>query len=244
MTGAEKPGAARPFFGVDAPPLVLAYGLFGLAGIVLIVLETGFGMRLAGIGYWIAAVGLAISGAMLYSSLRGKLRVREQLLARLEIQPEDDVLDLGCGSGLMLLGAATRAPKGVATGIDLWRGVDQAGSSRERCLRNAEILGVAGRVRLLDGDMSKVPLADASVDVVLANVAIHNLHDRAKRESTIREAARVLRPGGRLGIVDFIRTAEYARDAAAAGLSEVERSGLRWSVYPPVRVVTARKPLR
>jgi arsenite methyltransferase len=90
----------------------------------------------------------------------------------------------------------------------------------------------------------RLPLEDASVDLVLANLAIHNLRDRAKRESTIREAARVLRPGGTLAVVDFTRTAEYARDAAAAGLSEVDRSGLRWSLYPPVRVVTARKPRR
>ncbi|MFD2416237.1 class I SAM-dependent methyltransferase [Amycolatopsis pigmentata] len=234
----------RPFFGIDAPPIVVGYGLFGLAGIVLIVLEAGFGAHLAGVGYWMAAVGLLTSGAMLHSSLRGKIRLRDRLLARLDLQPEHDVLDLGCGSGLMLLGAAVRAPKGIATGIDLWRGVDQAGSNRDRCLRNAEILGVADRVRLVDGDMSELPLEDDSVDVVLATLSIHNIHDRSKRERTVREAARVLRPGGTLAIVDFTRTAEYARTAADAGLSEVDRSGLRWSIYPPVRVVTARKPRR
>lgn len=244
MTTAPTPPAARPFFGIDGPPVVTGFALLGLAGIVLVVLEAGFATPLGGIGYWIAAVGLVSSGALLHSSLRGKIRMRDRLLAGLGIQPGHDVLDLGCGSGLMLLGAAGRASKGTATGIDLWRVVDQAGSSRDRCLRNAEILGVADRVRLLDGDMSRLPLEDASVDLVLANMAIHNLRDRAKRESTIREAARVLRPGGGLVIVDFARTAEYARDATAAGLSEVDRSGLRWSVYPPVRVVTARKPRR
>jgi arsenite methyltransferase len=234
-------GPDRPSFGLDAPLIVGAYAALGVVGVVLLVAQVAAGIDLVGLGYWMTPVGLLIAGAMIYSSLRGKVVVRDRLLDRLGLHEDDDVLDLGCGSGLMLLGAATRAPCGTATGIDLWRAVDQAGSSRERCLANATILGVAARVRLIDGDMSELPLADGSVDVVLACLAIHNIHHRAKRARTIHEAARVLRPGGRLGVIDFTRTAEYAAAAIRAGLTDVHRSELRWRMYPPVRILTARK---
>ncbi|MGH3829920.1 MAG: hypothetical protein ACRDRS_05625 [Pseudonocardiaceae bacterium] len=51
----------------------------------------------------------------------------------------------------------------------------------------------------------------------------------------------MLRPGGRLGVIDFARTAEYSAAAIGAGLTDVHRSGLTWRMYPPVRIVTARK---
>ncbi len=229
------------YFGVDAPPIVGAYATLGIVGVVLLVVQVIAGIDLLGVGYWMTPVGLLVAGAMTYSSFRGKLAVRDRLLNKLGLHEDDDVLDLGCGSGLMLLGAATRAPRGTATGIDLWRTVDQAGSSRERCLANATILGVADRVTLIDGDMSELPLEDGSVDVVLACVAIHNIHDQDRRARTIHEAARVLRCGGRLGVIDFIRTAEYTAAAREAGLTDVHRSELNWRMYPPVRIVTATK---
>jgi arsenite methyltransferase len=58
----------------------------------------------------------------------------------------------------------------------------------------------------------------------------------------IEHAARMLRPGGRLAIIDFAKTGQYTADAGAAGLVEVSRSGLTALMWPPVRVVTARKP--
>ncbi|MGH3830223.1 MAG: class I SAM-dependent methyltransferase, partial [Pseudonocardiaceae bacterium] len=183
----RRAGHARPYFGLDAPPIVAAYATLGIVGVVLLAVQVGARIDLGGVGYWMTPVGLLIAGAMMYSSLRGKVVVRDRLLTSLGIHEDAKVLDLGCGSGLMLLGAATRTPRGTSTGIDLWRTIDQAGSSRERCLANARILGVADRVTLIDGDMSELPLPDGSVDVVLACVAIHNLHGRAARARTIGE---------------------------------------------------------
>ena len=126
-------------------------------------------------------------------------------------------------------------------GVDLWRSVDRAGSTPDRFLANAVALGVADRVRFLTGDISAAVLPPNSADVVLACLAIHNIHDRERRRAVIDEAARALRPGGRLAIVDFTRTAEYAADARAAGLVDVIRSRPSALMWPPVRVVTAGK---
>jgi arsenite methyltransferase len=77
--------------------------------------------------------------------------------------------------------------------------------------------------------------------VVLASQAVHNV-PAADRAGAIREVLRVLVPGGRLVILDFQGTEGYAAVLRAAGAVDVRRSGRRWSLHPPVRVVTAAAP--
>lgn len=149
------------------------------------------------------------------------------------------MLDLGCGSGLMLLGAAARTPAGTATGIDLWRARDQAGSTRQQCLANAQRLGVSEQVRLIDGDMTDLPFPDESFDLVLACLAIHNLHPTARRENAIAEAIRALRPGGQLAVIDIAGTGSYLSAATSAGIRSPRRSGYVFGIFPPARTITA-----
>ena len=213
-------------------------------GVALLLLATeGVGGSIVvGWGIWALVVGGVIALPMIFSSLVGKVRVRDRVLTGLRLRGDEDVLDLGCGSGLMLLGAASRCPHGSATGIDLWRSRDQAGSSRARCWDNAERLGVTDRVHLIDGDIAELPCEDESFDIVLACLAVHNLHPDSRRERAIAEAARVLRPGGRLAIIDIFGTRSYVRVAGSCGLVQVQRSGLLAGLFPPGRLVTAQKP--
>jgi ABC-type sugar transport system substrate-binding protein len=62
---------------------------------------------------------------MIASSRIGKLKARNSLLDGMALKPTDAILDVGCGRGLLLIGAARRATNGHATGIDLWSQVDQ-----------------------------------------------------------------------------------------------------------------------
>jgi ubiquinone/menaquinone biosynthesis C-methylase UbiE len=222
--------------------VVAGFAAVGLLGVAFLILTAAGPARLLGPGIGFCVVGWGTAALLTHSSLRGKPILRDRVLDALAWRGDEDVVDLGTGRGLMLLGAAQRAPAGSATGIDLWRSVDQAGSRPDRLLANAAALGVADRVRVVTGDMSAPQLPDACADLVLACLSIHNLHNRAKRRSAIEHAARMLRPGGRLAIIDFAKTAEYVADARAAGLAEVSRSGPTALMWPPVRVVTARKP--
>jgi arsenite methyltransferase len=232
----------RVSYGLDAPPVVAAFLTAGLLGTAALVLTVMTAARLLGPGLALVVVGWPTAALMIHSSLRGKLLMRDRLLDQLALSGDEDVVDLGAGRGLMLLGAAQRTPGGSGIGIDLWRSVDQAGSRPERLLDNATALGVADRVLALTGDFTSRLLPAASADVVLACLAIHNVHDREKRRATLVEAARILRPGGHLAIIDFAKTSEYVEDAWAAGFVDVTRSALTPLMWPPVRVVTGCKP--
>jgi arsenite methyltransferase len=230
-------------YGLDAPALVRNFAIAGAA-----LLIAGLALAVVGVPglagpLWLAgAMFLATSAAMLHSSKRGKLIERDRLLDRVGLRGDEHVLDVGCGRGLLLIGAAKRVPAGRAVGVDVWSQVDQSDNRRSATLANAEGEGVAERVEVVDGDMRALPFGDASFDAVVSSLAIHNVPDAAGRELALREIARVLRPGGRVAILDLRATADYALALEDHGLVDVARSRRSFRMYPPVRVVTGRRP--
>jgi ubiquinone/menaquinone biosynthesis C-methylase UbiE len=179
---------------------------------------------------------------MVWSSRFGKLRERDRLLDSMTWRGDERVLDVGCGRGLLLVGAARRVPQGKAVGIDLWRSEDQSGHHPDLTLENARAAGVVERAEVQSGDMQQMPFPDASFDVVVSSLAIHNISDRAGRAQAMREIARGLKPGGRAALLDFRSTAEYERALRELGWKDVRRTGLHFTMFPPVRWVTGTKP--
>ncbi len=245
----STPDISRADYGLDAPGIVRGFLLGGgaamLVGAGLLLWGASLSNRLlGGLGIYVLFMGacfLGTSGLMLRSSRVGKLRARDRLLDNLHLVGNEQVLDLGCGRGLLLIGAAKRLPQGRAVGIDLWSQKDQASNSKAATLANAAKEGVAERVEVHDGDMRSLPFPDASFDVVVSSMAIHNIPDRNGRRKAINEIARVLKPGGQIALLDFTKTDEYVEDLQAAGISNVQRSRRSLGMWPPVRVVTAAK---
>jgi arsenite methyltransferase len=227
--------AKKASYGLDAPPIV--YG-FGIGGLVL--LAAGLMLQEAA-AIVSGAFGSLTAALMLHSSFRGKLRERDRLLSGLALQGDERVLDLGCGRGLLMVGAAKRLPQGEALGVDLWRQGDLGRNSREATLANAAREGVSDRVQVIDADMRELPLGDESVDAVTASMSIHNISSKASRAEALREATRVLRRGGRIALLDFKHTGEYLEVLGGLGFDDLRRSGYRMEMWPPVRVVTGRK---
>ena len=230
-------------YGLDAPGVVrnfaIAGALLAVAAVASAVAGAPLAAELVGL---VAVMFLATVALMVHSSRRGKLIERDRLLDGLRLRGDEHVLDVGCGRGLLLLGAAKRLPDGRAVGVDIWSAEDQSDNSRAATVANAEAEGVAGRIEVVDADMRALPFADASFDAVVSSIAIHNLDDADDRELAGHEIARVVRPGGRVAVLDLRATGEYAIAFEDAGLVDVERSGLSFRMYPPVRVVTARRP--
>lgn len=173
-------------------------------------------------------IGIATAGMALYmvwSSKRGKLTERERLLDKLAMKGSERVLDVGCGRGLMLIGAAKRLSTGSAVGIDIWQAKDLSGNSSEATLENARLEGVKERVRVETADMRQLPFPEGAFDVVVSKAAIHNLYERPARAKALSEIARVLAPGGQVLIDDIRHIREYEAELRARGLTEIRRLG-------------------
>lgn len=241
--------SARADYGIDAPPVVRN---LALGGIALVILGSAVFLFLSEprwleyiLGYWglLAGGSMALTSTlMVWSSKVGKLRKRKSLIESLGLTGNETVLDVGCGRGLLLIEAAKHLPYGKAIGVDLWQSVDQSGNRPEVTLENASAEGVAERVEIKTGDMRELPLPVESVDAVVASLSIHNVPDTEGRAQAIREVHRALKPGGQVALLDFQATDEYLATLRSLGWQDLERSGLSFWMFPPVRVVRGKKP--
>lgn len=237
-------------YGIDAPWVPwLWYGL-ALAFLVvgIINLFDGFSAwYVVSIVYFLGGGVVWLIGGSLYvhSSLRGKFQVWAELLDRAGLKGTEAALDIGCGRGAVLVQVAQRLPTGHVTGIDLWRSVDQSGNSEAATESNLVANGIQDLVTLETGDMTKLPFADKAFDLVTASLAIHNVRAADGRASAIREAVRVLKPGGSLIIVDISKVPEYQALLFELGLKPtVTNAGWRmwWSgPWYGTRILTATR---
>jgi ubiquinone/menaquinone biosynthesis C-methylase UbiE len=186
---------------------------------------------------------LATALVMIWGSKVGKLRLRDRVIASIPWKGSKFVLDVGCGRGLMLIAAAKRLTIGSAVGVDLWQKVDQSGNSRETTLRNIQIEQVAQKITLKDGDARKLEFADNTFDIVLSSWAIHNIYDAPGRETAIREIVRVLKPGGRVVIVDIQQVHQYAQVLRQCQMLEIKISRPNFLFVIPTLTLTAQKPV-
>jgi arsenite methyltransferase len=246
----------RGTYGFDAPyaPLLMALG--GACLLALSVLRLWHGEGVAVMPYRISIAGSGVgalwlflnAGCYVYTTRTGKFAVWAELLDRLELKGDERLLDIGCGRGAVLLMAAQRLPRGRAVGVDVWSTKDQSGNAEQVTRQNAALEGVAERVELHSADMRDLPFDDGSFDVVVSSLAIHNVPGAGERARALREAARVLKKGGKLAIADIRHTRAYASELEACGLKITERRSLGarfWYGAGPwaaTRLVAAIKP--
>jgi arsenite methyltransferase len=235
----------KPDYGIDAPGVVRNLLVIGAALII-----SGFVFPSIHLGnvtilwnrsaFWPGASCFLTGLLMLLYAKWGKFRHRDMMLNMLRWRGDERVLDVGTGRGLLLIGAARRLTTGTATGIDVWSTKDLSGNSLARTQANIDVEDVASKVDLKSDDARKLSFPDASFDVILSNLCIHNIPEAEGRVQACREIARVLKPGGIALISDFINTGAYQRTFASRGL-KVSRTQINPLTFPWLRVVIAEK---
>ncbi len=214
----------RVDYGVDAPGLVSFFLLAGIAALFLFS-ATYFG-PLASVSFisfirvtcGVVCVYLVGMGClMLFWSKFIKIRVRDNILDHIQWRGDEQVLDIGCGRGLMMIGAAKKVTTGKSTGIDLWLARDQSANSASAALQNALLEGVNKNVEVQTADMRSLPFQDGSFDIILSHWAVHNLENKADRNLTLQEINRVLRPGGKLILADIENRDSYMEQLKKLG---------------------------
>jgi arsenite methyltransferase len=156
----------------------------------------------------------------LYDALQAQQIPEDALLASLgcgnptalaQLNPGETVLDLGSGGGIdVLLSAKRVGPTGKAYGLDM---TDEMLALANENKRKAGV----ENVEFLKGEIEHIPLPDNSVDVVISNCVI-NLS--ADKDRVLREALRVLKPGGRFAVSDVVTRGEVP--------DEIRQSVLLW----------------
>lgn len=223
--GMDAPGVIRNLFLVSAVALAIAW-LFPVLGIPdphLLVGSVNFifpwrGTMGPGLGCFAAGM------LMVYYSKAGKFTLRDRILGMVSWRGDELVLDVGTGRGLLMIGAAKKLGAGRAVGIDIWSTKDLSGNTRENTLRNAELEGVREKVEVKSEDATAMKFADDTFDIILSNACLHNIPSKQRREKACREIVRVLKPGGKALISDFIHTGDYLNAFRFAG-ALVKRSG-------------------
>ncbi len=222
----------RPDYGYDAPYGLVIFGVMSIAGAVLATIAFLEGLNGDAARMTILSLFfLANAVSFLYTTRRGKFVEWAKILDRTRLRGDERVLDMGCGRGAVLTAVARRLTSGRVTGIDIWSTKDQSGNGRDVTLRNASLEGIADRVDIETADMRTLPFPEATFDLVVSSLAIHNIGSKAGRRQAIGEAFRVLKPGGRMVIADIRATATYEDALRTLGASDITRRRLGWRFW-------------
>lgn len=248
---ASTPRTESPDYGVDTPDVIRRLLMWGSVALVihfatptiarllppqLLLALHDMRWSLAGMGYFFVATACWL----LWASRSGKLRLRDRVLDALPWRGDEEMLDVGCARGLFAIGAARRLPRGRAVGVDGWQPNDPLRSGPEPARRNARLEGVAARVDIQAGEPRRLPFDAGRFDVVLSAWTLHRLPTRTERRRALEEMVRVLKPDGRLVLIDFRHAREYAETLRELGFA-VQLGAPSWLFIAPSTLLHAQR---
>jgi arsenite methyltransferase len=213
------------------PPMFRPVALVGVialiaAGVLWYALPASRGAALAA---FVLALLLLVPALILWlvvNQLQGRrFRMRDRFVKAVPWRGDEQVLDVGTGSGIMLFGLAKHLTTGKAIGIDLYL-PNAGGGTEEIFWKNAHLEGLANRVELQNVDARQMPFENQSFDVIVSTFALHHIGGAADREQALREMVRTLKSGGTIALADIAQMIDPAADLLQrSGITSIQRNG-------------------
>jgi len=223
---------------------VVMFLLFGIMGVALWIFVPGILPVKAILAlltiFFLSATVYFLLARRLFSPEGGNIqnRVLDLLVSYIAWSGNGKALDIGCGSAALTIAVAKRFSKARITGIDYWG--KGWGYCKKQCEDNACIEGVANRTEFLQASASKLPIEDDTFDLVVSNLTFHEVKDSKNKIDVIKEALRVLKPGGKFVFQDLFLMEWYygtpdelVAAVKAAGVKDVHFVNTSTSFFIP-----------
>lgn len=128
-------------------------------------------------------------------------KIHDLIVAKVNWDGKGEILDIGTGNGSLIIKLAKTFPKSFLTGIDYWGGNWEY--SKAQCQKNAAIEGVYDKIDFLKASAAELPFTDDEFDLIVSCLTFHEVKDRENKIEVIKEALRVLKPGGEFVFLDL-----------------------------------------
>lgn len=173
----------------------------------------------------------------IWSSRVGKLIMRDRMIDELHLQGKEQVLDVGCGKGLLTVGIAKKLSTGKVTGLDHWQGTFEYHYTREMIEKNISIEGMKNHINIVNGDAKKLPFDKDTFEIITSYLAMHHVGDG---NLAFREMMRVLKPGGYIAIADM-PTSKIKKQMQEEGFEIILLKPLVRLFFIKVHLIIAKK---
>lgn len=211
-------------YGIDAPLMIFSYLIIGLGALMFAIFSEDYSGKVWTVGW--GALLLFGGIVALHTSLFGKSKIWEKILATHGINSDATVLDMGTGHGLVLIKIARiLGQDGHIKGIDLWKKQDQFDNSAKQLEQNIQDAQIVCEVSVDTGDIQALPYADQQFDLITCSFVMHNIKGSDERTKAFVEANRVLKKDGTLILVDTEhKSREYQHTLESLGFEVTTKS--------------------